>query len=185
MNREEYLEKAIEELKPLFKRNNYELPGVKVTCSWPGGGSARTRIGECWARAASSADINEIFISPVIDDSVRALDILVHELCHAVDDCQNGHRKPFGRIARAVGLEGKLTATVAGEALTAELIKIVEKIGEYPHKALNPGQGRKKQTTRMIKIECDDCGAVFRMSRQWAAQVNACPCCRGDQLTIA
>ena len=185
MNREQYLEKAITELKPIFKSAGYDLPPVKVTCSWPGGGSRLKCIGECWSRSASAADVNEIYISPVIDDSMRALDILAHELCHAVDDCQNGHRKPFSKIARGIGLAGKLTATSAGEKLAAQLAEIVATIGEYPHAAMNPGQNRKKQSTRMIKIECDDCAAVFRMSRQWAAQVETCPCCQSTELTIA
>lgn len=74
MNREEYLQKAVQELSKLFELQGHVVPTVQVSCSWPGGGSARKRIGECWARSASHAGINEIFISPVIEDAVQALD---------------------------------------------------------------------------------------------------------------
>ncbi len=114
MNREQYLTDGINHLSGLFLNIGYELPPVKVTCSWPGGGSAQSRIGECWPRQASKAGYNEIFISPLIDNPVRALDVLTHELIHAIDDCQHGHRKEFSRIAKAVGLEGKPTSTYAG-----------------------------------------------------------------------
>ena len=176
MNRETYLNKGVKALASLFQKQGYELPPVNVSCSWPGGGSARTRIGECWARSASKAGVNEIFISPTIDDPIKALDVLAHELIHAIDDCQHGHRKEFTKIMRAIGLEGKPTATVAGERLHGELEKITAKLGDYPHQALNrPGP---KQKSRQLKAVCSDCGAVWRMSNQWLQQVTACPCCQ-------
>lgn len=161
---------------------------VKVSCSWPGGGSARKRIGECWPRAFSAAKVNEIFISPAIDRPVQALDILVHELIHAIDDCKNGHRAPFKRMASLVGLEGKATATVCGPALRESLESIVGALGAYPHAKLNLA-GRKKQTTRNLKCMCqnEDCSAVWRMTAQWinAAKERgglSCPVCQGPVL---
>lgn len=182
MNRETYLNNAVTELAVLFEAQGYELPPVNVSCSWPGGGSARTRIGECWSRAASKAEINEIFISPIIEDSIEALDILTHELIHAVDDCQHGHRKEFTAIMRAIGLEGKPTATHAGERLHAELVIIVEKLGTYPHKEMH--KQAPKQKSRQLKAECDDCGAVWRMSSKWLSMATACPCCQSDNISI-
>lgn len=182
MNREEYLLAAVDHLAPIFKREGYTLPAVNVSCSWPGGGSARKRIGECWPRRASASKANEIYISPVIADSVRALDILAHELCHAVDDCKNGHRAPFTKIARSIGLEGKPTATIAGADLEKELQGIVSKLGDYPHKAMTPV--RPKQSTRMLKITCDDCGAIWRMSKKYADQVTSCPVCQSESIKL-
>jgi len=182
MNREEYLIKAIVELGYIFDRYDYELPEVHVSCSWPGGGSANKLIGECWSRSASKAGINEIFISPTIESGDKALEILAHELIHAIDDCKHGHRKEFSHIMKKIGLEGKPTATRAGERLRGEIAEIVELIGEYPHSAVRISAP--KQKSRQLKASCDECGAVWRMSNKWLLLAATCPCCRSDEITI-
>jgi len=185
-NRETYLNKAVRELNTrVFKRAGYEVPSdVKVTCGWPSKSATSRksrRIGECWPRSVSAAGVNEIFISPTIADSVDVLDILAHELIHAIDDCVNGHRAPFKRIALAIGLEGKMTSTTAGEELKATFEKIVAKLGEYPHATMD-FTNRKKQSTRLLKLECFSCEAIWRMSRKWAELVECCPVCSGDSV---
>lgn len=183
--REEYLNKAAFKLADqVFKPANLELPDFKVSCSWPGGGSAKKRIGECWARKASSASINEIFISPLIDDSVKALDILCHELVHAIDDCQNGHKGPFVAMCKAIGLtNGKPTQAGAGDVLLDQLQGIVDCLGKYPHYALDLST-RTKQSTRLIKVECNECGCVGRYSMKWASTLTTCGACQCEDLTI-
>lgn len=52
-------------------------------------------------------------------------------------------------------------------------------LGEYPHSAINLlDRPTKKQTTRMIKCECEDCGYVARTSNKWIEEAGAplCPC---------
>ncbi len=182
MNREQYLNEGVQHLATLFADKGYEVPEVRVSCSWPGGGSALKRVGECWPRRLSAGNVNEIFISPRIDDAVKALDILAHELVHAVDDCQHGHRKEFTKIMRAIGLEGKPTATHAGERLHDELASIVADIGEYPHDKLTPPAA--KQKSRQLKASCTECGAVWRMSKQWLEKAVVCPCCKSTEIEI-
>ena len=184
--REEWLVTAADHLRDgLFARNGLTVPPVKVSCSWPGGGSARKRIGECWPTTFSAAKINEVFISPALGDAVKALDVLVHELVHAVDDCASGHKAAFVAAARAVGLEGKPTATHAGPTLLVALQGLAAILGPYPHSTLNLAN-RKKQTTRMIKVSCDDCGGVYRTTRQWIDQADelTCPFCQGDHVKV-
>lgn len=182
MNREEYLNAGVNELSVLFKAQGYDLPEVNVSCSWAGGaGKKQSTIGQCWPTELSGATINEIFISPAIEDSVRCLDILAHELIHAIDNCEHGHRKEFSRIMKDIGLEGKPTATHAGERLHAELSEIVSRIGEYPHKKLTAPAA--KQKSRQLKASCE-CGAVWRMSNQWIQQVTCCPVCQNEDVLI-
>lgn len=173
--REQWLEAGVAALnEQVFTPAHYGLPPVKVSCSWPGGGSARKRIGECWPRSYSKAGINEVFISPRIADPVAALDILTHELVHAIDDCQHGHKGAFIRIGKQVGLQGKPTSMAAGEGLRAVLTGIAAALGPYPHSELDLS-ARKKQSTRNLKHECPDCGAVWRMAGKW--EPTCCPCC--------
>lgn len=169
VNRELWLQNAVDMLKPIFKEKaNVTIPfDVNVSTGFPsakGVSSKQKTIGQCWTREASDAKINEIYINPCIDDSIKVLDILAHELVHASDNCESGHRGFFARVARAIGLEGKLTATHAGEALADDLKAIIDQIGEFPHSKLNPSIGIKKQGTRLIKIGCD-CGVIGRMSQ--------------------
>ena len=183
MTREAWLNKMTERLRPLFRRAGYPLPdAIKVSCGWPthraiaAGGKSRT-IGQCFAQAASAAEVNEIFVSPCIADGPQAAAILAHELCHAADNCQHGHRAEFRRIAIAIGLQGKMTATTAGPELAERLNALCQAIGEYPHAALDVDAGRKKQGTRMLKVECPECGYTVRTTRQWLEQgVPTCPC---------
>jgi hypothetical protein len=179
--REEWLIAAVEALAPIFAEVNETLPTVRVSVGWPGGnGRKNSVIGQCWSTAASADGVAQLFISPVLDDGSRVVDVLAHELIHAIDDCTSGHKGRFAKIAKAIGLEGKMTATVAGFELKKQLDVIVDGLGDYPHAALvNPGEGIKKQSTRMLKVECaEGSGYVVRMTRKWLDEYGtpACPC---------
>lgn len=148
---------------------------VRVSCGFPGGGSARKRIGECWNPAASSDQTAEIFISPVLGTAADVLHVLVHEAIHAALP-EAGHTAPFRKAALAAGLTGKMTATTATPELAAKLEGWAPLLGEYPHARLNLGM-RKKQGTRLVKCECADCGYTVRTAAKWLAVGEpTCPC---------
>jgi hypothetical protein len=187
--REQWLQAALPLLqRDVFGKHGLTIPtDAKVACSWPGGGSARKRIGECWARKASSANINEMFISPKIEDvagAFGALAVLVHECIHAIDDCANGHKKAFKRMAKDVGLEGKATSTSASEGLQGVLKAIAAELGTYPHRALNLSM-RKVQKTYLVKCGCPVCTATWRITQQWIDRAEGgtlfCPICGSDE----
>jgi hypothetical protein len=107
-----------------------------------------------------SDQTHEILISPVIDDPVRVLGILVHELAHASTD-GDGHKGRFPALVRLPSLEGKPTATVEGEKFKAEYQPLLDDLGAYPHAKLNAGTNRKVQGTRMLKAACPVAGIPF------------------------
>jgi hypothetical protein len=126
---------------------------------------------------ATRDKIAQVFINPIIEDSVRALDILVHEMIHVAYPT-SGHKGDFKKAALKVGLTGKMTATVAGPELKVWLEKITqENLGVYPHAQIMLSS-RKKQTTRLIKQVCNDCGYVVRSAKTWidCAGPVICPC---------
>jgi hypothetical protein len=102
INRERWLLRGIDALRPLFADHDYQLPEVMVSCGFPSTGKRSRHVGQCWSRSASDRAVNQIFISPVLHEPVAVLDTLVHELVHAMDDCHSGHGKNFRRIAMAV-----------------------------------------------------------------------------------
>jgi hypothetical protein len=209
ITREAWLHRAIEVLRPRFEEIGLPLPERMHVSVGFGLGRARAEskhiLGQCWARFTSGDGVNHIFISPMEGDPVAMLGTLIHELIHAADDCQSGHRGPFAKAATQLGLVGKMTATVAGAELAAELIVIAELLGEFPHAALNPAGRREapapvppgepapaplpphsgpgKQGTRMIKVTAGDCcGYVARTTRKWLDEGNPrCP--HGTEMT--
>ena len=60
----------------------------------------------------------------------------MHELAHAVDDCEHKHGKEFAEIAKLVGLEGDMKSASAGYDLKVRLKGIAAKLGPYPQSAL-------------------------------------------------
>lgn len=117
-------------------------------------------------------------------DAVEVLAVIVHELCHAVDNCKSQHGPAFRRMMQAVGLIGKPTATVAGEALKVRLAAFAEELGTYPHSTLDVSKQVKKQSTRMIKAWCEDCGYTVRITRAWLNQaIPDCPLC-GKEFSV-
>jgi len=180
ITREQWLNLALDQLRPLFREKaGVEIPpDARVSVGFPGGGSARKRVGECWPRVRSRDNVNEIFISPVVSEPLKMLDVLAHEAVHAVDDCTSGHGGAFKRVALAIGLTGKMTATVAGEELKAELERIVSALPPLAHGALDLS-GRKKQPTRLLKLECCGCGMIVRTTAKWMDERGAPTCACG------
>lgn len=188
--REEWLVAAIDALRPRFELVGATIPAVRVSVGWPGGrGKKNSVIGQCWAGSAATDGVAQVFISPVLGTVVGSegtegvLDVLLHELVHAVDDNKSGHKGEFTKLAKGLGLTGKMTATVAGPELTAHLTDLADRLGPYPHAAITAGadgaDGPSKQGTRMLKVECvEGSGYMVRMTRKWLDEYGtpACPC---------
>ena len=180
--REEWLNTMLHKhIAPLLARHGATVPkDCKVSVGFPGGGSARKRIGECWPRSRSSLKVNEIFLNPAVKDVSKLVDVLIHEAIHAADDCASGHKGFFFKTAKSVGLEGKMTATVAGPVLREWITSKIEDMPKFDYGSLDLSN-RKKQTTRMVKVECMDCGYTLRTTQKWI-DVGLPTCCCGGEM---
>lgn len=200
ITREAWLHAAIDALRTRFTEVGLPLPErlhVSVGFGYGAKRESATVLGQCWAARASEDGVNHIFISPELDDTARVLDVLMHELIHAADDCKSGHKGAFAEAATRLGLEGPMTATRASVTLAAEMVCLAESLGAYPHGKLSASKvpaktpvgpdgkpvpthsGPAKQTTRMLKVVCaGGTGYTVRLSRKWL-DVGAplCPCC--------
>jgi hypothetical protein len=183
MTREVWLQKLLRKLRPLFTGAGIQLPAaIRVSCGWPSSRalvsptSNNRTIGQCWPVDASADGTPEIFISPYLSEAAWVAATLTHELVHAADDCEHGHKAAFKKMAVAVGLTGKMTATKAGPELAERLNSICEQLGPYPHASLDRST-LPKQGTRMKKLECPDCGYTVRTTAKWIeAGMPTCPC---------
>jgi len=181
MNRERWLTECVSVLRPMFREAGQPIPRkVRASCSWPSKSALakrRKRIGEAWCSKQSADGSFEIFISPLLDDPIEVSAVLVHELVHCAVGVAEKHGKRFGALARAVGLEGKMTSTTASDELKAKLKTITKGIGKYPHAELKYSNAPPKQSTRMKKLECPDCGYTVRTTQKWIeAGLPVCPC---------
>lgn len=199
--RETWLEAAVTGLtRECFRALSIDVPAVRVSVGWPGGrGNKSSVIGQCWAGSATADNVAQVFISPTLSDAPRVLDVLAHELVHAIVGPGIGHKGEFARVARGIGLTGKMTATVASPELAAKLAALADRLGVYPHAAITAdAQGsHPKQTTRMLKCACTNAmcdtydsakgeGYVCRTTSKWLDSFGApvCPSC-GYRMTTA
>jgi hypothetical protein len=183
-NREDWLMKAAQHMGAWIVAVGEEPPPMRVSVGWPGGRAPKaTTVGQCWPTSSTEDGVAQIFMTPTRgeDSTVDVLGTLLHEMVHAVDDCQDGHAKNFIRIARALGFVAKWTSSSnRTEELTAKLTELAEVLGTFPNAAIIPGSrssALKKQGTRMIKLECPDDGYVVRTTRKWLdIGTPTCPC---------
>src|SRR5690606_8547736 len=131
-------------------------------CSWPVKNSMgkRVRIGECHCKTISKGGVYQIYISPLLSDSVKVIDVLTHEMVHAVAGCEHGHKGLFVTICKMIGLtKNKPPYAADNDSLLKLFAKWVEEIGEYPHYACTPIQAKKerKVANRSIAITCPLC----------------------------
>jgi hypothetical protein len=188
MNREHWLNGCIQQLRPDFEQLSYPLPQkIRASCSWPsksGLANKKRRIGEAWSAKNSADQSCEVFISPVLKDPLEVAATLVHELVHCAVGVEEGHKGKFSRLAKALGLEGKMTATTAGDTLKAHLQEVTDGIGPYPHAELTHSNAPKKQGCRLLKVACtnEECSCVVRITRKWLDEVGPPTCGCGSAM---
>lgn len=176
-------------------------PDYRVSCSWPYSRGRRPEaiLGQCFAPAASTGGHIEIFISPVEDDPRLVAGTLVHEMLHAYVGNDKGHGPVFARAAAAVGFKAPWTETPETDAFFAWVDRILAVMPPYPHAKMRVGSvgpggtaggytmgpghgfGGKPQGTRMLKVECEDCGYTIRVSAKWIDKGTPFCCCGASQ----
>jgi len=168
-------------IRPHFASKGFTIPtNIRLSCSLATNGihtkshQKRFALGVCFDPARSGDGNFEIVISPRLADSARVIDVLIHELCHATVGNEAGHKGEFARCAIAVGLTGKMTSTVASDALLATINQWLADMPAYPHAELNLSY--QKQTTRNLACKCLKCGYALRTSSKWLKlAIPKCP----------
>ena len=75
----------------------------------------------------------------------------------------NRMAKSFRKIALAVGLQGKMTATTESPELKIQIEKWIKELENIRISKVN-FETRKKQSTRLLKLTCEHCGFIARAS---------------------
>lgn len=178
--REAWLNDVAQRMRPAFTTVGAPLPKtVRVTMSLT---KNRKHVGVCYAPTCSADGHTEILIRLDRHQPEEVAAILVHELVHAAVGTACGHKGRFATVAKALGLEGKMTSTTAGPELKKRLAPVLASVGPFPHAPLDwngARSGPKKQGTRLLKCECDICGYLCRVTSKWIDSAGApvCPTC--------
>jgi hypothetical protein len=106
-----------------------------------------------------------------LSDAVLVLDTLMHELIHAVNDCQNKHGPAFKKMALTLGLKGPMRSAGTGPELLAKLEAIALSLGHYPHARLNvprrvvsySPRPRAKCGVWSVRVYCADAQSVYSL----------------------
>jgi len=152
-----------------------------VSCGFASTDVKRGHIGQCWSTNASADKVNQIFISPGLSDSVEVLDTLMHELVHAVDDCQNKHGPIFKKMALKLGMKGPMRSAGAGPELKVKLEQLVANLGAYPHAKLNVPRKVIDRRPRP-RAKCSECGFTVPMLK--AFMHYGPPICPKDKIDM-
>lgn len=179
--REQWLKEAILALTPLFNEKGYAIPKCHVSCGFASTDVKRGHIGQCWSTKASADKVNQIFISPGLSDSVEVLDTLMHELVHAVDDCQNKHGPIFKKMALKLDMKGPMRSAGAGPELKVKLEKMAASLGAYPHAKLNVPRKVIDRRPRP-RAKCSECGFTVPMLK--AFMHYGPPICPKDKIDM-
>lgn len=180
VTREAWLQALVEKVTPWCEDAGLTVPPVRISVGYTSKGLRSNRIGECWHPEAVEDHVPTIFVHP----GLRQCDVghvVVHELIHASLGPGAKHGPLFRRPALALGLTGRMTATVPSPELQARLDAVCDDLGAYPHGVLTPTSGLTstgpKQSTRMLKVECPGCGYTVRTTRKWLEiGTPRCPC---------
>lgn len=161
----------------------WERRRYRVACGFPighrGSRTGKVIMGQAFDPSISADGTFEVFINPILDNPVEVINVLAHEKGHVWAGIQCGHRGEFARVCRAIGLIGPMTATTPSEALRVKFQSIADQLGSYPHAKVDPN-ARKKQGTRLLKLQCSDCGWTARVSALQGNRLHAastCPVC--------
>lgn len=204
--REAWLNHVAQRMAPMFVALCAPLPErVRIAIGFTSTGKRSRHIGECWDNRCSDDGHFEIFIVPNLAESadmmpLQVAAILAHELVHVAVGIPAGHGKYFRRVAKGIGLEGKMTATVPGPKFEMAIGPILASAGPLPHGRLNTGRrpdeeqggetgeprttGPKKQTKRHIKCACETCGYAVRTSRKWIDQSGPPHCPAHGEMAV-
>jgi hypothetical protein len=134
---EVWLHEAMELMRPKFAEAGYEIPPVHLSVGFSSAGyrvnTKRLILGMCYSRRMDKEGLNQIFISPVLDEPLKVLVTLAHELVHAIDDCKHSHGPVFQKISKDLKLTDCMAVNLFDFRDTLRFYQsMLDQLGRYP-----------------------------------------------------
>ena len=196
-NREDWLNAAVDELRPFFSSRGHTLPAeIRVACAYPTNAkrSGFKVLGECIPNTNSADGHYEIFISPILDAPIKVTETLIAQLCRTAKGALNVTTLSYGRVAEAMhilpagALSNPYKEVSHGQDFINAYQAIIDSLGIYPHAKVDVSS-HKSQGTRMLLARCPTCQCSIRMTAKWVYNAHGdveLPTCRcGDMFALA
>ncbi len=173
MNREQWLNQLATVAIPAISRSTpypAEELSVKLSCGFPSQKGKRKPVSAQLIPPTASEDFNaEIFVTPELAEK-RKVAKAVLPLLVAVVTGDFKQRQNYRQAIQALGLNAEELPTWAKS--------IVDDLPAYPHAEVRL-ENIKKQTTRLIKVECVRDAYIARVSRTtlYVHGAPICPAC--------
>jgi hypothetical protein len=166
-NREQWLAAFASAAKPSIARQinggGDEEAAIRLSCGFPPKTGRKAALAAVVPPTASQDFTAEIFVSPTVDDATTVAKSIIPLLQLA----QSGNwRSAAPSVAKPL------------DTIPQWAISILERLGSYPHAALEIAAAP-KQTTRLIKVACLNDNYIARISRSTLVNLGApiCPVC--------
>ncbi len=175
--RENWLREMASAMANWFDELGFPLPAFEVRSGFPSIGRRSPNITESWTQDNGSSYV--IFVRPDRSESLDVAAALAFQLCHIAVGDRDSHGHLFRHVAISIGLRGVKTESPPGALFKEIVTPELERIGDLPSPEITPTdtEKRTRQTARLIKVTCRDCGYVVRVSRKWLDGVGPplCP----------
>lgn len=195
--REEWLNAAVEELRPFFSAYSHTLPAeIRVATGYPTNAkrSGFKVLGQCIPSTNSADGHFEVLISPQVDNTHKVVEVLIAQLACTAKGASNQATKAYDKVAQAMHIIPSGTAsnpyyeTTHNSAFVNAYGAIIQSLGAYPHAAVDMAV-HKTQGTRLLLCVCPTCGCKVRMTAKWTLNAHGdldLPTCRcGDLFNLA
>jgi hypothetical protein len=121
--------------------------------------------------------VYEIFISPLLDDSLEVAGTVCHELAHIAAGIEARHGPLYKAVCHHVGLtQNKPTQAKPGKHLNEKLAKIIDSLGKYPHQAMAPKLKMVERKPKTLRVECVKCSCPATLQLKWL-EISGLPTC--------
>lgn len=159
-----------------FDELGFPTPAFEVRTGFPSSGRRSSNVTESWSD--DNGDSYIIFVRPDCSDEMLVAAGLAFQLCRISVGRKDSHGHLFRHLATSIGLKGTKTESPPG-LLFKEIAKpLIAKSGPLPGPAIAPKlkNAGTRQTTRLLKVSCKNCGYVARVSRKWLDEVGPPKC---------
>ncbi len=181
--REEWLKKAANLMSSWYDDLGFPLPKYEIQSGFPSSGQRSNTVAESWTHDNGASFV--LIVRPDQNDSLTVGAAIAQQLCSIAAGPKDQFGHLFQHLAISIGLRGKKFETPPGQVFK-ELFRPIEKtIGSIPEsETMTQNYVRSgKQTTRLIKVSCNECGYVARVSRKWIEKVGPPLCPKHGPMT--
>lgn len=175
--RDQWLKSTVSAMSSWYEDLGFPLPEIEVQTGFPSSGQRGQNVAESWS--LDNGESYVVVVRPDVADPLRIAAAVAHQLCFVAVGQKDQHGHLFRHVAISIGLRGTKAERTPGEVFKELVRPILEDLGPLPSSIPEPAapKGSSKQTTRMIKVSCNECGYVARVSRKWIEDVGPplCP----------